>query len=604
MLWSYQTNFYISSSPAISHGRVYIGSWDWNMYCFSMDTGILLWNYSTDGQITSSPAVANGKVYFGSQDSKFYCLNAIDGSFLWDFDSNFMIESSPAIVEHKVFFGSSDGSLYCLNADDGSLLWNYQTGSVVLSSPAVANGNVYFGVTNGEFLCIDGLDGNLLWTYPMTDGVYSSPVVLDGKVYFGSNDKNVYCLDAITGNLIWNYSALSEVHSSPAIAGNSLFVGTSDGRLLCLNRDNGGFVWSYQISGSVESSPSVADGKVFFATDPCCGFSSYFLCLNASTGSKIWEYNFITQYHTKSSAALAAGKVFVGSGDGKVFAFGDIEFLADANGPYNGVVNTLIDFSGSVYGGEPGFSWFWDFGDGTTSVDQNPTHAYEIVGDYAVTLTITDSLGQIVTDETQAFIELPNNPPDSPSITGPTSGITGVPYDYLFTSNDPDGDEVSYFVDWGDNTTSGWIGPGQSGVVLKLNHIWSVKGTFIIKAKTKDIHGAQSSWSNPFGMTIFSPELSVEIKGGVGISVILKNTGEASVTNVAWNITIDGGIIIPSEKTGTIPIIHPDGQSKIYILVFGFGKKTITISLVSSEGFFIKKTASASFFLFFVFGIK
>src|SRR4030042_5121940 len=32
VLWSYQTNYVISSSPAGSHGRVYIGSWDWNIY--------------------------------------------------------------------------------------------------------------------------------------------------------------------------------------------------------------------------------------------------------------------------------------------------------------------------------------------------------------------------------------------------------------------------------------------------------------------------------------------------------------------------------------------------------------------------------------------
>jgi hypothetical protein len=189
-------------------------------------------------------------------------------------------------------------------------------------------------------------------------------------------------------------------------------------------------------------------------------------------------------------------------------------------------------------------------------------------------------------------------------VNGPTSGRAGVPYEYSFSSNDPNSDDVMYFIDWGDNTTSGWIGPGHSGVALKQNHIWSERGIFIIKAKAKDIHGAQTSWSNPFEMTIASPELGIEIKGGIGISVTIRNTGDASATNISWNITIEGGFVVPSQKTGTIPIITTDGQSKIHITVFGFGKKTITVSLMSNEGLFIKKTANASLLLFFVIRAK
>ena len=37
--------------------------------------------------------------------------------------------------------------------------------------------------------------------------------------------------------------------------------------------------------------------------------------------------------------------------------------------------------------------WQWDFGDGTTSTEQNPIHAYDKAGDYTVTLTVTDNEG-------------------------------------------------------------------------------------------------------------------------------------------------------------------------------------------------------------------
>ena len=38
-------------------------------------------------------------------------------------------------------------------------------------------------------------------------------------------------------------------------------------------------------------------------------------------------------------------------------------------------------------------SWYWDFGDGTFSTDQNPTHTYATVGTFTVTLTVTDDAG-------------------------------------------------------------------------------------------------------------------------------------------------------------------------------------------------------------------
>jgi PKD repeat protein/Zn-dependent protease len=39
-------------------------------------------------------------------------------------------------------------------------------------------------------------------------------------------------------------------------------------------------------------------------------------------------------------------------------------------------------------------SYLWDFGDGTTSVEQNPTHVYTRNGEFTVTLTVTNSFGQ------------------------------------------------------------------------------------------------------------------------------------------------------------------------------------------------------------------
>ncbi len=267
--------------------------------------------------------------------------------------------------------------------------------------------------------------------------------------------------------------------------------------MFCLDAETGDLVWKYLISDGVWSPPSVADDKVYYGTYPCCGAPAYFHCSDAYTGEKIWQYNTGGEIGMKSSPAIAAGKMFIGTGNGKVMAFGEIQFIADANGPYYGFAKTPVHFNGSVYGGVPDYSWYWEFGDGGTSTDQNPTHTFTASGEYDVTLTVTDDEGSVSTDETKAFIEMTiNDPPTAPIITGPTNGRAGVEYEWTFVSTDSDGDDVYYRVEWADACGShDWVGPYPSGQEITVNHTYGMEGSFVIYAKAVDIYDGESDWS-------------------------------------------------------------------------------------------------------------
>jgi len=86
------------------------------------------------------------------------------------------------------------------------------------------------------------------------------------------------------------------------------------------------------------------------------------------------------------------------------------------------------------------------------------------------------------------------NPPDLPSISGLVWGIAGIEYEYTFVSTDPDDDDICYFVDWGDNTFEEWSSPYSSGEEIVKSHIWEQGGKFTIRAKARDIYGAESDW--------------------------------------------------------------------------------------------------------------
>ncbi len=170
------------------------------------------------------------------------------------------------------------------------------------------------------------------------------------------------------------------------------------------------------------------------------------------------------------------------------------DLTADANGPYESIVGEPIQFYGSVIAGTSPYSWYWDFGDDSTSTEQNPTHAYTAPGNYTVTLTVTDNNDDTAIDTTWALIE-ENTPPNTPIIDGATSGKAGTEYEYRFSSSDPEGHYVSYYVDWGDGTNSGWIGPYVSGEEVTRTHIWQNRGTYIIQVKARDTLGEESDWA-------------------------------------------------------------------------------------------------------------
>jgi hypothetical protein len=86
-----------------------------------------------------------------------------------------------------------------------------------------------------------------------------------------------------------------------------------------------------------------------------------------------------------------------------------------------------------------------------------------------------------------------NNPPDTPIINGPSTGIPGVTYEYEFTIYDSDEDTLYLKIEWSDGTSEDWIGPLENGV-YGVGHSWGEKGKYIIKAKVRDTYGAESDW--------------------------------------------------------------------------------------------------------------
>jgi parallel beta-helix repeat protein len=122
--------------------------------------------------------------------------------------------------------------------------------------------------------------------------------------------------------------------------------------------------------------------------------------------------------------------------------------------------------------------WTWDFGDGNTSNEQNPKHAYGHTGLYNVTLTISDSQKENASIMVQ--IEVKNVPPTANFSWNPSSPNTQESIHFSDMSFDIDGSILNWTWNFGD---------GYSSKNKNTSHIYRENGVYIVKLTVTDNDG-------------------------------------------------------------------------------------------------------------------
>jgi PKD repeat protein len=158
--------------------------------------------------------------------------------------------------------------------------------------------------------------------------------------------------------------------------------------------------------------------------------------------------------------------------------------VAFASSPQKPTCADTIQFTGRA-SDRPGCSivaWAWDFGDGQTSTDQNPTHHYAHAGTYTVCLTVTDSANL-----TKTFCQIIQVGPACPAASfqhEPAQACPGGQVQFTNTSTDPCASIASCSWDFGDRTTSTECNP---------QHIFTAPGTYNVCLTVTDDDGCRKS---------------------------------------------------------------------------------------------------------------
>jgi hypothetical protein len=126
------------------------------------------------------------------------------------------------------------------------------------------------------------------------------------------------------------------------------------------------------------------------------------------------------------------------------------------------------------------------------------------------------------------------------------------------------------------------FGDGATSTVQNPTHAYTEAGVFNVTLTVTDSLAATDSDATTATITAPQPVIEIgEITGGLfKVNAVIKNTGDAAATDVAWSIKLDGGLILLGKSsTGTIPTIAAGGSATITSkMIVGFGKTTITVT--------------------------
>ncbi|MFP4288424.1 MAG: PKD domain-containing protein, partial [Bacteroidales bacterium] len=201
--------------------------------------------------------------------------------------------------------------------------------------------------------------------------------------------------------------------------------------------------------------------------------------------------------------------------------------------PTSGVAPLTVNFTNTSTGTIT--SYFWEFGDGTTSTSTNPSKTYNIPGAYTVKLTATGP-GGAHTKTRNNYITVSYAPPVANFSGSPRSGVAPLTVNFNNTSTET---ITSYFWEFGDGTTSISTNPSKT---------YNIPGTYTVKltatgpggsdTKTRDNYITVSQPTGNLSVTVNNiPGGDNSLPGNNGVIKLWNSSGDlVATTNTNNNI--------------------------------------------------------------------
>jgi gliding motility-associated-like protein len=176
-------------------------------------------------------------------------------------------------------------------------------------------------------------------------------------------------------------------------------------------------------------------------------------------------------------------------------------------------------------------TWSWDFGDGTTSSAQNPSHGYSTSGTYTVELVSTGPGG--CTDNVIKTNVITINPPPTVVFVADDTSACQAPFTVNFTDNTTDA--VSWSWNFGDGNTSTDENPSNTYISL---------GNFNVSLTVTDVNGCSATLSENALVNIVPPTVNFNSNRTSGCAPLTVDFSDLTFSNetiTSWNWDFGNG---------------------------------------------------------------
>jgi outer membrane protein assembly factor BamB len=203
-LWHFDTEDKIWSTPAISGGTLYIGSFDKKLYAIDITTGKEKWAkpFETQGAIMATPLIYQDTIYFGAMDRNLYAVSASNGQGKVVITAENWFWAEPVIVNNTIYAGSLDGKVYVLRADTGAKVTTVDLNSPVSSRPVIVDNAVIFATRKGVIYSINTVSNQATQLADIKLEVDGPLTAREGIVYIHTQDLALKRVNTVTGAVL------------------------------------------------------------------------------------------------------------------------------------------------------------------------------------------------------------------------------------------------------------------------------------------------------------------------------------------------------------------------------------------------------------------
>jgi len=189
-------------------------------------------------------------------------------------------------------------------------------------------------------------------------------------------------------------------------------------------------------------------------------------------------------------------------------------------GPSYPITGQAVQFTDTSTGGPT--SWLWNFGDGTSSTSQNPSHAYTTAGSYTITLTAGFSSG-------------------SKTVSQAITVAPSLAASFIYSPNPPVAGQAVQFSDTSTGSPTSWqwsFGDGTSSNSQNPSHTYTTAATYTVTLTVVYSSGSRSTSQTitvmpPSALSAsftYSPSSPVS-----GQAVQFTDTSTGNPTSWLWN---------------------------------------------------------------------